>query len=172
MNLLGRIVGLGILAMGSGAVYQSIAGEQPSTPVLLMLIVVSFALGALLVRYVLWRIPPLRPGLRWLYPYGSWTGEEPLVPALRMEAPPEPKTGHSALEVQRYERDRARRRALWSFVAALFAWFVLLPVSSVVAPVVAVVVVVVMNLFLRKRDERLDEEQRRLRGERRDGRNI
>jgi hypothetical protein len=153
-NFIGRFAGLALIALVVGAGYQAIAGEPASTPVLLLLTLVAFGVTGLLVRHGLWRIRSLRGTLRWLYPYESWTGDGTAAAARRRAVLASP------VDETQFERDRARRRALWSFVAAIFVWFMILPTSAVLAPVLAVATVVGMNLYLRRRDARQDARDR------------
>lgn len=154
-SFLGRFVGLGLIALVVGAAYRVVMGEQADTVVFMLLFFVAFGVVGLIVRQGLWRIHALRPTLRWLYPYDSWTGAGPGAAAARRRA-----VLAAPIDDTQYERERARRRALWSFIAAIFVWFMILPTSAVLAPVLAVVTVVAMNLYLRRRDAKEDERDR------------
>lgn len=50
-------------------------------------------------------------------------------------------------------QDFKKRRSLWSFVAAIFVWFLLLPVNAILAPIAAVVTVIAMYWFFTYRQQ-------------------
>lgn len=154
-SFLGRFLGLGLIALAVGGTYWAVTGEQADTLAFMVLFIIAFGVSGLIVRQGFWRIHALRPALRWLYPYDPWTGAGPGAAAARRRAVlAEPMDG------AQHERERARRRALWSFIAAIFVWFMILPSSAVLAPVLAVVTVVVTNLYLRRRDAKQDARER------------
>jgi hypothetical protein len=154
-GFLGRFMGLGLIALAVGGGYWAATGEQADTLVFMLLFFVAFGVVGLIVRQGFWRIHALRPALHWLYPYDSWTGAGPGAAAARRRA-----VLAAPMDDTQYERERARRRALWSFIAAIFVWFMILPTNAVLAPILAVVTVVAMNLYLRRRDAKQDERDR------------